>query len=284
MTPDIENYLNKLRLEKGLSANTLDAYRRDLLSFSQFLNKRPPDRRQVLAYLVHLSKTGRSARTLARRLIAIKGFLIEHKIDLTDVELPKLSRKLPNVLSADDITRLVEAEREPLPASLRNRAILELMYAAGMRVSEAGHLKLADVNLRQGFVRLFGKGSKERVVPLGRKAQKAVEDYLAHGRPVFDAGRREEFLFLSKRGRRLSRQAIWEILKLGAMKAGLTRRVTPHTLRHSFATHLLEGGADLRSVQIMLGHSDISTTQIYTHVSRKHIKEVYERYHPRAKL
>ncbi len=301
MHRQIDQYLDHLRVERGLSARTLDAYAADLQRFVSFVTNddEPPepeaiDAPQISAFLVHLSETGLAARSQARSLSALRGFFrylrAERTIEIDPAELiesPKLIRKLPGVLSRDETLRLLDSPilnspngNEPIPT--RDRAMLHTMYASGLRVSELVSLKLTQVNLETGFVTPVGKGARERLIPLHREAVELITRYLRDIRPRWEKRRRAE-VFLSPRGGPLTRQAFWKIVKKYATRAGITRPVSPHSLRHSFATHLLTGGADLRTVQTMLGHSDISTTQIYTSISEDRLREVHSTYHPRAK-
>ena len=230
-------------------------------------------------------------RSLARNLVSIRMFyrflVSEGKIDSNPARLlgiPKLYQHLPDILSRDEMEALLLQPDTTAIMGKRDKAILELLYATGLRVTELIGLKMTNINLKVGYVRTIGKGSKERIIPMGTKAIDSLNGYLTRGRPSFlkkDPAKAGPYLFLNSRGKPMTRQGLWKIIKNYALKAGITKTVTPHTVRHSFATHLLEGGADLRSVQIMLGHSDISTTQIYTHVARERLKEIHEKYHPR---
>ncbi|MBE3596502.1 MAG: site-specific tyrosine recombinase XerD [Hydrogenibacillus sp.] len=303
-------FFDHLAYVEGLSRNTLDSYRRDLDQFLAFLSRgrdgeggRPgrwprPEavtREDIRAYLHHLEQNGRKTSTRARRLSALRAFyrylLEERAIDASPLEFidsPRLVRPLPSVLSLEETARLVEAPDARTPEGLRDRAMLELMYATGLRVSELIALDLNAVNLELSFVRVIGKGDQERIVPFGEEAKEALSAYLERGRAHLRRRRTAktapdgERLFLNARGRPLTRQGFWKIIKAYARSVGIAKPVTPHTLRHSFATHLLESGADLRVVQELLGHRDLSTTQIYTHVSRSALKAVYDRAHPRA--
>ena len=295
----IVSFLDFLRVERGLSTNTIEGYGRDLRAFAAFARQAGASepaavtRELLLAYLVHLKDTGKSPATAARAVVAIRSlfkFLVRER-QIRDnpaawLESPKLGRKLPNVLGVPDVERLVTAPAPQTPAGLRDRAMLEVLYAAGLRVSELLSLDLDSVHLAMGYVRVVGKGAKERIVPLGRHAIEALDAYLRLGRPLLAerGGGRSRALFLNRRGGRMTRQGFWKAIKAYARAAGIAKNVSPHTVRHSFATHLLDNGADLRSVQELLGHADISTTQIYTHVSRRRIKEEYDRAHPRAKI
>ncbi|MFQ5658180.1 MAG: site-specific tyrosine recombinase, partial [Candidatus Methylomirabilales bacterium] len=238
---------------------------------------------------VRLRGSGLTPRSVARatsalrtfhRYIAGQGYVQNDPTSL--LRAPRLPRSLPNVLSADEVECLLKAPDISRPRGLRDRAMLELLYATGLRVSELVSLPLTALDPTVGFVRCLGKGGKERVVPVGTSAIEWITEYLNRGRPPLTAGRDTPFLFIGRGGRRLTRQAFWKSIRLYAGKGGISKRITPHTLRHSFATHLLEHGADLRSVQLMLGHSDISTTQIYTHVSRARLREIHDRFHPRS--
>lgn len=292
----LEDFFHYLLIERGLADNTLASYRRDLTKYSQYIEKvarkdswNDVERTDLVGYLHMLSDEGKSAATLARNLSSLRlfhQFLIRERITDHDaslhIETPKKSRKLPDVLSVRDVNALLDIKGGGL-LEVRNRAMLEMMYATGLRVSELISLKLSDLHLTMGFVQCFGKGSKERIVPIGKVAAKAVEHYIQNARQLLiRKNRTEDTLFVNQHGRPLTRQGFWKILKAAAKDAGLKKEITPHTLRHSFATHLLENGADLRAVQEMLGHSDISTTQIYTHVTKTRLKDIYETYHPRA--
>lgn len=291
----VDRYLSYLAVEKGLAAATREAYSRDLQRFRAYLDDRggrglaTVDAPLILGYLIHLRNKGLRATSRARHLVTLRGlfrFLHQEKIIAHDpaalAELPKAGLHLPEVLSHADIRALLAAPDTTRPAGLRNAAMLELLYAAGLRVSELINLKVVDLNLEAGFVRPFGKGGKERVVPVGRTALGVLIAYLEKARPHLLKGTPSPFLFVARRGRPLTRQGFWKLLKQYAVQAGIRAPVSPHTLRHSFASHLLEGGADLRVVQIMLGHADIATTQIYTHVSSERLKAVHRQYHPRS--
>jgi integrase/recombinase XerD len=284
-------FLNFCRLEKGLSANSLDAYALDLAKWSAFLGNAagPPDPEQLRHYLDHLYQTGLSPRSVARHITTLRGlygFLLREGQIASDptehLGTPKQWQKIPNFLNLEDIEKIIRAIDITRPNGLRDRAMLELLYATGLRVSELCRLGLGDCNLDLAVVRTTGKGNKQRLVPAGKAAIRAVEEYLASGRPALLKGRASRYLFVTVRGSCLTRQAYWKLLALYGKKAGIFHGLTPHVLRHSFATHLLEGGADLRSVQVMLGHSDISTTQIYTHVMRSRLRQTVEEHHPRA--
>ena len=295
----IHVFLSYLRVERGLSQNTILAYGRDLRRFAGFLAKRHKskvdslNREDVVDFLSDLYKQKLDSRSVSRYLVSLRSFvkygLMEElvRVDPTEnLESPKIRQSLPSYLRKDEMNRLMEAPNAATPIGLRDRAMLEVLYSTGLRVSELLNLRISDVDMRMGCVRCIGKGDKERLVPIGRKAIAAVEAYLAGARPKFlRAGTpalHHQILFLTRGGRRLSRITIWKMLHDYGVKLGLRGRLTPHKLRHSFATHLLEGGADLRSVQLMLGHADISTTQIYTHVVEERLKEIYKAHHPRA--
>jgi integrase/recombinase XerD len=291
----IDQFLNYLVVEKGLSKKTLDAYSRDIVRYRDFLykNKRQrfseEDTSLILQHLILLRKSGLAARSRARHLVSIRGlyrFLVGEKILRHDparlVDLPKVSLKLPHVLSTQEIELLLKSPDTKKPLGVRDAAMLELLYAAGLRVSELVNIKLQDVNLEAGFVRIFGKGSKERIVPIGMHAKEKIDHYLKTVRPVYLKQIASPYLFVARAGRPMTRQGFWKSLRRYAMQTGLNKKITPHSFRHSFATHLLEGGADLRAVQIMLGHVDISTTQIYTHVTRERLKKLHQKFHPRG--
>ena len=291
----IGDFLDGLRVERGLAAHTLAAYRRDLADFAAFLRRRGLEpggitRGVLRAYLHDLQQRGRAPSTLARRLAALRGFCRylheEGHLPADPAEgmsSPRPGRRLPRVLAVEEVERVLEEPDPHTPAGLRDRALLELLYATGLRVSELVGLNLDDLLLDHGLVRCRGKGGKERVVPVAAPAVAALRAYLRQGRPVLARRPGERALFLNRRGGRLSRQAVWKLIRAAARQAGLRRPVSPHTLRHSFATHLLAGGADLRSVQELLGHADISTTQIYTHLTRQHLLQAYLRAHPRMR-
>lgn len=292
----VENYLMHLKVERGLAQNTLDSYRRDLAKFVRYvknLGVHDPgavDRRQILSFMDDLHKGGKAASTISRNLAAIRSFyrfLTRENLvgnnPSQQLDSPKIPKRLPYILSVSQVNCLLGQPDTRSPAGLRDKAMLELLYASGIRVSELVDLNCADLNLDMGFTRCLGKGSKERIVPLGSSAVEAVHAYLQHGRPRLLRNNQETAVFVNVHGRRLTRQGFWKILKKYVTAAGFKGEITPHTLRHSFATHLLENGADLRSVQEMLGHADISTTQLYTHVTSNRLRDVYQQYHPRAR-
>lgn len=295
----IHVYLSYLRVEKGLSQNTILAYGRDLKRFAGFLKNRQKNkidaanREDIVDFLSSLYEGKLDSRSVARYLVSLRSFfkyaLMEEMVRLDpteNLESPRIRQSLPTYLRADEVDRLLAAPNLNMPNGLRDRAMLEVLYSTGLRVSELLNLRLSDVDVRMGCVRCIGKGNKERLVPIGRKAISAVEQYLADSRSQLvrqgSLAPHNQVLFLTRNGRRLSRISIWKILHDYGIKLRLRGRLTPHTLRHSFATHLLEGGADLRSVQLMLGHADISTTQIYTHVVEERLKQIYKAHHPRA--
>jgi integrase/recombinase XerD len=288
-------FLHHLRIERGLSANTVDNYALDLQAYLAFLHARGLDRfvqvteLQVREHLSELGRGGLGARSLARHLSAIKS-LHRHLVEEGDlpgdpareVRPPKLPQRLPEWLSLPEVDALLAAPDLSTPRGLRDRAMLELMYACGLRVSELCSLRLGDFRQDPGLVRVFGKGSKERLVPVGRSAIQHTDAYLREGRDRLLAKRVSPYLFVGARRPKVGRAGFWRDLQRWARKAGIQKAVSPHKLRHSFATHLLERGADLRAVQAMLGHASIATTQIYTHVDRAHLKEVHRRFHPRG--
>jgi integrase/recombinase XerD len=284
-------FLGFCRLEKGLSVNSLSAYSADLDKFSSFFAKSAglPDTEGLRRYLDHLAEAGLSSRSVARHLTTLRnfyGFLLREgqiERDATEhLRTPRQWQKIPRFLNLEEINRIIQAPDYTRPTGLRDRAMMELLYATGLRVSELCGLGLGDLNLEMGVLRTTGKGNKQRLVPAGKTALLAVEEYLKNGRAALLKGRASRYLFVTAQGGRLTRQGFWKLLVGYGKKAGIFHGLTPHVLRHSFATHLLEGGADLRSVQVMLGHADISTTQIYTHVMRSRLRETVEKHHPRA--
>ena len=294
---DIDGFIAFLDLERGLSRHTRESYQRDLDQCAKFLSEKKgvADWRAVNAaqageWLHALSRGGAAPASMARRLTALRVFsrhLVREKLRAEDFTAlltgPKLGRRLPETLSAEEIARLIAAPNGGDPPSLRDRALLELFYSSGLRVSELAGVMLQQLDLEQGFLRVFGKGSKERVVPVGGRACDALAVYLASGRPHFVKARTGSQLFLSNRGGALSRIALWYIVKKHARRAGIAKNVKPHALRHSFATHLLGGGADLRAIQEMLGHASIATTQIYTAVESQRLLDHHAKFHPRNK-
>ena len=286
-------FLDFCRMEKGLAANTLAAYGLDLARFSAFAQgqggDRLPDTEGVRRYVDTLYAAGLQGRSVARHLITLRnlyGFLLREGLIGTDptavLVLPRQWKNLPKYLNLEEINRLIETPDTACATGLRNRAMLELLYAAGLRVSELCQIEISDLNGDLGVVRVMGKGGKQRLVPFGETALEAVNAWLANGRFSLLRGRASPYLFVTARGTRLTRQGFWKALAQCGKKAGIFRQLSPHVLRHSFATHLLEGGADLRAVQTMLGHADISTTEIYTHVARSRLRKTVEEHHPRA--
>jgi integrase/recombinase XerD len=295
LDPALDLFLVHVRVEKGLAANSVDAYARDLRRYlddlaAQGIGSWDEVRREhLLAHLDGLLRRGISARSQARALSAIRSLhrlLVSERVarlDPTeDVDGPRAGRRLPQLLSAGEVEALLAAPSRRTAAGVRDTAMLEVLYATGLRVSELVGLSVNDVHLETRMVLARGKGSKERIVPLGAPAAAALRAYLEGARPRLLRGRVSKDLFVTPRGARMTRQAFWKLLNRHARTAGIARRISPHKLRHSFATHLLAGGADLRAVQEMLGHADITTTQIYTHVERTHVQRVYDRHHPRA--
>jgi integrase/recombinase XerD len=288
----LKSFLNYLAVEKGLSRNTLESYERDLRKYFGYLKIKEPreiKQQDVLDFLSGLAREGMAVPSQARCLSAVRGF---HRYLLTDglssndptvnIDTPHGWTRLPKTLSSGEVESLLSQPDLSDPLGIRDKAMLEVIYAAGLRVSELVGLRLQDINLERGYVVVVGKGSKERAVPLGEIAAVHLREYLDRARPLLIKGASSDSVFISSRKRQITRQMFWERIKHYVRKAGITRSVSPHTLRHSFATHLLDNGADLRSVQAMLGHSDISTTQIYTHVSRERLKRIHEKYHPRG--
>ncbi len=295
MKDAVRDFFHYLQIERGLSDNTLKSYQQDMKQYQHYLVQvlqikkwDEVARNDTMKFLFHLNDQGRSQATLARTLSTIRLFhqfmvreyQLPHDASL-HIETPKKTRKLPKVLSMGEVERLLSISGND-PLVIRNKAMLELLYATGLRVSELIQLKIGDLHLTMGFVRCIGKGNKERIVPLGNVAQEAVEYYVTMARGALIKHKKLDELFVNHHGNSLSRQGFWKIIKGVAKQADIKKEITPHTLRHSFATHLLENGADLRAVQEMLGHADISTTQIYTHVSKARLRDIYTNYHPRA--
>jgi integrase/recombinase XerD len=291
----LEPFRDYLSFERGLSPRTLDAYRSDVRRLIAFLHSRGVIEPSAVTYeilrdfVASLSESGMAASSIARKLSSIRSlfrFLLEEEALSVDpserLEPPRHTRRLPEVLSYPEVERLLTAVTPEMTLAHRDRAMLEVLYGCGLRVSETIDLRLRDLDLKEGLARVLGKGRKERLIPVGSDARRALRRYLRESRIRLDRGASDGRVFLNHHGRPLSRMGVWKILRRYAEKAGLQKRVTPHTLRHSFATHLLEGGADLASVQEMLGHADISTTEIYTHVDRGHLREVHRACHPRG--
>lgn len=290
----LEEFLNYLFVERGLAKNTILAYQCDLDQYLRYFSKKninDPDqvtRQDITNYMQSQKTKGLSTGSICRSLAAVRmfhRFLVRERLSKQDpthlVETPKTWKRMPDVLTVQEIELMIKASRGRHWHHMRNHAILELLYASGMRVSELVSLKIENVNTQVGYVRCIGKGQKERIVPIGKKATEAVINYLDKARGKIISSKIDPILFISRLGKKLSRQSVWKIIKISAKKAGIKKEIKTHTMRHSFATHLLEHGADLRSVQEMLGHADISTTQIYTHVDRERLKSVHKQFHPR---
>lgn len=293
----IDDYLHFIKVERQLSENTLLSYKRDLIAYARHLQAEQKittfnqvTRDHILLFLDSLRMVGKSSKTISRQISSIRSFhqfLLREKVTEQDptvhLEMPKKEQTLPKVLSIEDIDALISAPSIEKPQGVRDIALLEMLYGSGMRISELVELNLEDVHVKMGFVRVFGKGGKERIIPLGRGAINSCVNYLNTARPqLLGSATKTDAFFITQRGKRFTRQGCWKILKDYAEKAGIQKQITPHVLRHSFATHLIENGADLRAVQELLGHADISTTQIYTHVSKTRLSEVYKQFHPRA--
>jgi integrase/recombinase XerD len=294
LAAQIDIFIDALWLERGLSRNTLASYRSDLALFAHWLEARGQPllavgREDIEGYLAHRYELGVSARSCARALSCLRGFyryqLREQRVDIDptlNIDGPRLGRPLPKVLSEQDVEDLLAAPDTSDELGLRDRAMLELLYACGLRVTELVTLQLSQVNLNQGVVRVIGKGSRERLVPMGEVARTWLERYLDHARDTMLAGRHNDVLFPSRRGQQMTRQTFWYRVKHHALQASIDKDLSPHTLRHAFATHLVNHGADLRVVQLLLGHSDLSTTQIYTHVARARMQALHAQHHPRG--
>jgi integrase/recombinase XerD len=295
ITATISSFISHVKVDKGLSSNTVSAYQRDLAKFGAFAQKRKlslekVSRDDLVDFLAGLYRLNLESRTVARHLVSLRNFfrfaqtqeLISDDPSI-NLESPKIRRTLPGYLRLEEVERLLEQPDQTTPLGVRDRAMLEVLYSTGLRVSELIGLNASDLDSKVGCVRCIGKGDKERIVPVGRKALSMVEKYLRDARPTLLGKQRGTMtLFVNRRGAALSRVGVWKILSAYGRRAGLRVALTPHMLRHSFATHLLERGADLRSVQLMLGHADISTTQIYTHVVEERLKQIYKAHHPRA--
>lgn len=295
MNSELDQFVSYLVVEKGLSANTLEAYGRDLAGYLDYLEQQSVgtvseiQTAHVIGFLKHLRDRGLSARSRARCLVSLRQFhryLYREGLADSDptarIEAPKTLPALPKALSHEEVERLLAAPKGDAPLDLRDRAMLEVLYATGLRVSELVGLRLSHLHREAGFVRVTGKGGKQRIVPLGDLASEALETYLLLGRPHLLRGQTHDILFVNRSGSGLTRQGFWKMMRRRAREAGIFRDISPHSLRHSFATHLLENGADLRAVQTMLGHADISTTQIYTHVTRERLRQLHQQHHPRG--
>lgn len=291
---ELQRFIDHLTVERGLSENTLAAYGRDISQFAAYIERMGCDigfvnSETILGFLAWIEKQQFSRASVARKLSAVRSFfrfVYEEGSVVRDVaslvDSPRPAKSLPKTLSRQEVTDLLAQPTISTPAGIRDKAMLETLYATGLRVSELVNLKVDEVNLKVGFVRCIGKGSKERIVPIGKVAIDYIEQYMSRGRPELSKGFRSEYLFLTSRKKPMTRVGFWKIIKKYADQAGIRKEITPHVLRHSFATHLLEGGADLRSIQEMLGHASVATTEIYTHVTNEHLKEVYKNSHPRA--
>ena len=291
----IDSFLTYLTVVKGLSKNTVESYQRDIHKLSLFLEKKgvsnieQVEYKHILDLLSDLKEKDLGARSVARALVSIRQFfkyLLIENIIMSDptflIRTPKTKRTLPQVLSIEEVERLLASPDETTLEGLRDKAMIEILYATGIRVSELVGLGLNDVNFELAYLVAYGKGSKERIVPIGEKAKNKLIEYLDRGRPSLLKSKTSVNLFVTRLRKKMTRQGFWKIIKNHTIRSGITKKISPHTLRHSFATHLLERGADLRAIQIMLGHSDISTTQIYTHIERERLKEVHKKYHPRS--
>lgn len=295
MEEHLDRFMHFLTVEKGLARNTLSSYSHDLQKFWQFLSAEGVRKVEdvlelhVFSFLRYLRGNGLSSRSVARTLVVVRSFfrfLLSEKIIDTNptrsIESPRFRSRLPDTLSVDEVDSLLKQPSLQDVLGQRDAAMLHLLYATGLRVSELVAVKAGDVNLTVGYLRTMGKGAKERIIPVGEVARERLTTYLNIMRPRLLKGRKSPFLFVNRSGNGLSRQGFWKIIRKYARTAGITKKITPHTLRHSFASHLLERGADLRSVQLMLGHTDISTTQIYTHVTGERLKAIHKKYHPRG--
>ncbi|WP_440895783.1 site-specific tyrosine recombinase XerD [Amphibacillus sp. Q70] len=295
MELELEDFIHYIHIERGLADNTLEAYRRDLTKYINYLTEveliqqwENVEHSMVTRFLYQMNDHGASSATISRTLSSLRKFhqfLLLNRVMGSDptahIESPAKARTLPKILSTDEVDQLLNIEGDE-PFSIRNKAMIETLYATGLRVSELINLNMSDLHLMMGFIRCFGKGNKERIVPLGDLAKQSIELYLEASRPFLVKEQLVDALFVNHHGKPLSRQGFWKILKTVAKEKEINKNITPHMLRHSFATHLLENGADLKAVQEMLGHADISTTQIYTHISRKRLRDIYSQHHPRA--
>ena len=295
----VEEYLMHLKIERGLADNSIESYQRDIKHYTQFLEKEKIndwneiDRYVIVLFLQRLKESGKSDNSIIRMTSSLRQFhqfMRQEKFTIKDVmqsvDTPKKAETLPKVMSMKEVEKLLETPDTETEIGLRDRAILEVMYATGLRISELINLKMNELHLTMGFIQTIGKGNKERILPIGGMAIQYLNEYLEDSRPIFESRSAEEspYVFLNSRGKGLSRQGVWKNIKKTVQLAGIKQNVTPHMIRHSFATHLLENGADLRIVQELLGHSDISTTQIYTHITKARMKDIYKEYHPRATI
>ena len=292
----LDQFLDYIKVERGLSLNTIESYQRDLNKYFRFLRQKYPNqdflvlgKSAVLSYLVKLHQEKLSGKSIARNLVTIRvfyKFLILHNFinenPAHDIDSPKTWRTLPKVLTLDEVDQLLGQTDLSTKQGIRDRAIMELLYASGLRISELTSLKTQDIQFDMGYLKVLGKGAKERIVPFGDASKSMMQRYLDEVRQGWDPQHQVPIFFLSRQRKKLTRQSVWLMIKKYAMKAALSKNISPHILRHSFATHLLERGADLRAVQMMLGHADISTTQIYTHVDKERLREVYKKFHPRS--
>jgi len=291
----IEIFLNYLSVEKGVSSNTIESYKNDLIFYQNYLKEKGIDsflkvnRQDISDFMLKQKEKNLSASSIYRRLSCLKTFyrfLLREKIISSDpteaMQSPKLWKKVPDTLNIEEIEKIIAQPNIRTKIGIRDKAILDMMYATGMRVSEVVNLKLEQLNLEMGFLRCIGKGNKERIIPLGKYACNAIKRYIQESRNLLLGKKQSEYLFLNRRGYPISRQGLWKIIKKYARMAGIKKPVRPHIIRHSFATHLLERGADLRSVQEMLGHSDIATTQVYTHINKDYLKMIHKKFHPRG--
>ncbi|GAA0458551.1 site-specific tyrosine recombinase XerD [Alkalibacillus silvisoli] len=295
MKDAVQDFLHFLRIEKGLAENSINSYERDLNQYITYIKEKEElqsveqvERHHIRGLLKQMNDQGKSAASISRMISTLRSF---HQFIVREyqtshdptlhIERPKRDRQLPKVLTNEEVERLLEVKGEK-PIDIRNKAMFETLYATGLRISELLSLQIDDLHLLMGFVRIVGKGGKERIVPLGQHAQNAIQNYVDYGRGSLLKKYKNDALFLNHRGNTMTRQGFWKVLKTHARQQEIFKEITPHMLRHSFATHLLENGADLRAVQEMLGHADISTTQIYTHVSKTRLKDIYQDYHPRA--
>ena len=290
----VDRFLDAIWMERGLSANTLGAYRADLMTLwrglrERFLAIQDAEKADLLAFIAQRVESGAKPRSTARQLSSFRRFFryimregLRDTDPTADIEMPRISRSLPKTLTEEEVESLLHAPNTDEPLGHRDRAMLELLYATGLRVSELINLKQSQVNFNQGVLRIVGKGDRERLIPLGDESQRWLRDFIDGPRMEILLERQTDYLFPTRRGDRMTRQAFWHIIKRYALKAGVEKKMSPHSLRHAFATHLLNRGADLRVVQLLLGHSDLSTTQIYTHVARERLKDLHSQHHPRG--